>query len=417
MLRLLSALVAALWMAAGAAAAQPVRIDKGRMDAALQQMVSAGRAAGVSALVWQDGRERYFGAAGFADREARRSMRRDTLVQIWSMTKPVTGVALMQLWEQGRFRLDDPVAQYLPDFGEARVQVGTDTAGRPLTRPPSRPMTIRDLMRHTAGLSYGMRADAPDAEFRRLDPLALSNDLPEMGRRLARVPLHFDPGAEWSYSVSVDVQALLVETLTGQPFEAYVREHILAPLRMTDTGWTQPQDRLARFAATYVVGADGKLARQPDEQTLAMNFRPRRLTMGGAGLVSSVDDYMRFARMLLNGGQLDGARILKPSTVRLMASDHLDPAVTERIWLPSKGNVGFGLNFAVRTGPPKDSAENRGATGEFFWDGAASTLFWVDPANRLTAVFFVQKTPFEGRLHHDIREAVYGPDYLGPAAP
>ena len=146
-----------------------------------------------------------------------------------------------------------------------------------------------------------------------------------------------------------------------------------------------------------------------------MNFGPRRLTQGGAGLVASIDDYMRFARMLLNGGELDGVRILKPSTVRMMATNSLDPRITERIWLPSKGSVGFGIDFAVRVSQPKDAKENRGAVGEFFWDGAESTLFWVDPANRLAAVFFAQKAPFDGTLHHDIREAVYGPQYLGPA--
>ena len=146
-----------------------------------------------------------------------------------------------------------------------------------------------------------------------------------------------------------------------------------------------------------------------------MNFWPgRRLTMGGAGLVASIDDYMRFARMLLNGGTLDGVRILKPSTVRMMATNALDDRITQRIWLPSKGSVGFGIDFAVRVSQPRDARENRGAVGEFFWDGADSTLFWVDPANNLAAVFFTQKVPFDGALHHDIREAVYGPQYLGP---
>ncbi|HEY8574012.1 serine hydrolase domain-containing protein [Phenylobacterium sp.] len=423
MTRLLSAILAAAIAAAPiAATAQPVRrpaavetvrVDKARIDAALADMVASGRAAGVSALVWQDGRERYFGTSGFADREARRPMTRDTLVQIWSMTKPVTGVALMQLWEQGRFQLDDPVALYLPEFGAMRVLAGKDAAGQPTYGPASRPITVRDLMRHTAGLSYGMRGTPVDAEYRRVDPMNLQNDLPEMGRRIGGLPLLFDPGKEWSYSSSVDVQALLVEKLAGQPFEAYVRSHILAPLRMKDTAWTQPPANLPRLAATYD-GPAGKLVRQPDERTRVMNFGPRRLTMGGAGLVSSIDDYMRFARMLLNGGELDGARILKPSTVRLMATDHLDPSIKERFFLPSKGSVGFGFDFAVRTGQPNDPKENRGAVGEFFWDGAATTLFWVDPANRLAAVYFVQRTPFDGTLHHDIRQAVYGASYLGP---
>lgn len=395
-------------------AAASLRVDKARLDRALAEMVSSGRAAGVSALVWKDGREAYFGDSGMADREANRLMRRDTLVQIWSMTKPVTGVALMQLWEQGRFRLDDPLSRYLPEFATMLVQDGNDAGGQPRWRPVAQPITIRDILRHTAGFAYGGGDTAAEKAFAAADPLALDHDLAEFGHRIARVPLLFDPGREWRYSAAVDVQALLVEKLSGQKFEDYVQQHVLAPLGMKETGWSQPMERLDRFAATYLHGADGKLARESDPVTRARNFPRAALTMGGAGLVASIDDYMRFARMLLGNGALDGVRILKPATVRLMATNQLDPAIIERAWLPGKGNVGFGFDFAVRTGQPKDARENRGAVGEFFWDGAATTLFWVDPANRLAAVFFVQTKPFDGTLHRDIRRAVYGDAYLGP---
>jgi len=396
-------------------AAAPVRIEKSRIERALADMVASGRAAGVSALVWQDGAERYFGSAGFADREAKTPMARDTLVQIFSMTKPVTGVALMQLWQEGRFKLDDPLARYLPEFANMQVQDGVDVAGAPVFRPAKRQITIRDLMRHTAGFSYGMRAGLADDAFRAADPLGLQNDLPQFADKLARLPLLFDPGEQWSYSVAVDVQALLVQRLSGVPFETYVREHVLGPLRMKDTAWTQPPENLPRLAATYTRKGAGPLSRQADAVTRRLNFdKTRRLTMGGAGLVASIDDYMRFARMLLNGGELDGARILEPSTVRLMATDQLDPSITERFFLPTKGSVGFGLDFDVRKRQPQSASENRGAVGEFFWDGAETTLFWVDPANKLAAVFFVQTAPFDATLHHDIRAAVYGPAYLGP---
>lgn len=397
-----------------AAEVQQVRIDRARIDAALAKMVADGRAIGVSALVWKDGREAYFGTAGLADREARRPVSRDMLAQIFSMTKPVTGVALMQLWEQGKFRLDDPLSQYLPEFADMQVQKGKDSAGNPVWGPVRRPITIRDIMRHTAGFAYGPGPTAAHAAFVKADPLGLDHDLAEFGRRIGKLPLVAEPGTEWHYSAAVDVQALLVERLSGMPFADYVRAHVLRPLKMNDTDWQQPMDRLPRLAGGYMKGADGKLTRMPEEQRLARNFAGAKLTMGGAGLVASIDDYMRFARMLLNNGELDGARILKPATVRLMATDQLDPAITEREWLPGKVNGGFGLDFAVRTARPATPEQNRGAVGEFFWDGMASTLFWVDPANKLATVFFVQVIPFDGTLHHDIRAAVYGPDYLGP---
>lgn len=391
------------------------RIDKARIDKALADMVTSNRAAGVSALVWRDGREVYFGATGLADREAKRPFARDTLVQIYSMTKPVTGVALMQLWEKGKFGLDDPLSKYLPEFATMLVQDGTGADGQPLWRPAARAVTVRDILRHTAGFAYGGGDTAAEKAFAQADPLALTNDLTAFGHRIAHVPLMFDPGTQWRYSAAVDVQALLVERLSGEKFEDYVRSHILKPLGMNDSAWSRSDADLARFAATYILGADGKLVREDDKIMRARNFPKPAMTMGGAGIVTRVDDYMRFARMLLNGGTLDGARILKPSTVKLMATNQLDARVTEKQWLPGKGNVGFGMDFAVRIGRPLSAEENRGALGEFFWDGAATTLFWVDPANKLTAVFFVQTKPYQMSLHRDIRRAVYGDDYLGPA--
>ncbi len=390
-----------------------LRLDTQRVEAALAGMVADGRAAGASVLIWKDGREAYFGTAGFADREARRPMTRDTIVQIYSMTKPITGVSLMQLWEQGKFRLDDPLSLYLPEFESMQVYAGKNAAGSPVYRAATRPITVRDIMRHTAGFAYGP-GDTPAHEaYVKADPLALDHDLTEMGRRLASAPLLFDPGTQWRYSIAVDVQALLVEKLSGQPFAEYVRQHVLEPLGMHDTAWRQPDERLPRLAALYRK-VDGKLVRDPDASTRRLNFQDNRLTGGGFGLSSTLDDYMRFARMLLGGGELEGTRILKASTVRLMSVDQLDPLITERGFLPGKGSVGFGMDFAVRRSQPQKPEENRGAVGEFFWDGAASTLFWVDPANHLAAVFFVQTMPFDGTLHRDIRAAIYGAGYLGP---
>lgn len=413
---------AAILLSAPPAIAQPrsdatasLRIDKARIDKALAAMVADGRAAGVSALVWKDGREVYYGERGLADREANRPFRRDTLVQIYSMTKPVTGTALMQLWEQGKFGLDDPIARYLPEFANMLVQDGKAADGQPIWRPAARQVTVRDILRHTAGFAYGQGDTAAEKAFAEAAPLALTNTLTEFGHRIAHVPLIFDPGTQWRYSAAVDVQALLVERISGQKFEEYVQAHVLKPLGMTQTGWSPPADYLGRLAATYILGKDGKLVREGNEAMHAFNFPKPAMTMGGAGLVAPIDDYMRFARMLVNNGTLDGVHILKPSTVKLMATNQLDARVTERQWLPGKGNVGFGMDFAVRVGQPVNAEENRGAVGEFFWDGAATTLFWVDPANKLTAVFFVQTKPFEMSLHRDIRRAVYGDAYLGPA--
>jgi CubicO group peptidase (beta-lactamase class C family) len=393
--------------------AQSLSLDTKRIESALSGMVDGGRAAGVSVLIWKDGREAYFGSAGFADREGNRKMARDTIAQIYSMTKPVTGVALMTLWEQGKFGLDDPLFRYLPEYESMKVYGGKDSAGAPIYKAAARPITVRDILRHTAGFAYGAGNTPAHEAYVKLNPMALDNDLTELSKRVAQAPLLFEPGSQWSYSIAVDVQARLVEVLSGQKFADYVRQRVFEPLGMRETAWRQPDARLPRLSALYRV-ADGKLVRSADGDTRSLNFRDNKLTGGGFGLASTVDDYMRLARMLLNGGELDGVRVLKPSTVRLMSTDHLDPRVKERGFLPGKGSVGFGVDFAVRVSQPQKPEESRGAVGEFFWDGAASTLFWVDPANQLAAVFFTQKMPFDGTLHRDIRAAIYGSSYLGP---
>jgi len=414
---LLAALVPA--MAAPAAPAHDghagvARIDKARIDATLAGLVDSGQVPGVSALVWQDGKEAYHGAFGLADREANRPMARDTLVQIFSMTKPVTGVALMRLYEQGRFRLDDPVAKYLPEFAGTRVYAGTDVHGQPLLEAPHRPITIRDLMRHTAGFVGGGDDTGPvGALYRQADPDSLDHTLAEEVRRLATVPLLYQPGTRWLYSPAVEVQARLVEVLSGQPFDAYLQQHVFAPLKMKDTRYVVREADRGRLAALYRRSDDGAMTRIPDVEALKINGRDTALKPGSWGLTSTLDDYMRFARMLLGGGQLDGVRILQPATVRLMASDAMPAgiAIQDRSWLPGKGQVGFGIDFAVRTAPPASAAEASGEVGEFFWDGAANTLFWVDPVNDIAAVLFAQWLPFgKVPLHKAFRDAVYADD-------
>lgn len=380
------------------------------IDAALQGFVNERRVVGVSALVYRDGQEAYFSAAGFADRESATPMSRDTIVQIFSMTKPVTGVALMTLYEQGAFDLDDPISKYVPEFADLKVYAGEDENGDPVLEAPKRAPTVRDFTRHTAGLSSGFGGDTPvDERYRQESPLDRSNSYGEFAEKLGRVPLLYHPGERWLYSDSVDVQALLVERLSGKPFADYLRETIFEPLGMNETAYFVPENERGRLSSLYERQEDGSLARLPDGSFLIQNVTQEwTLNPGGWGLASTLDNYMRFARMLLNEGELDGVRILNPETVRLMATDHLPQTVGDKSWLPSKGQVGFGIDFAVRTAPPASAEENFGAVGEFFWDGLASTMFWVDPENRLASVFFVQVIPFDGTLHKDFRDAVYG---------
>ena len=414
-------LIAAAGSLAGCATTMPAATaggyapDCAAISGFLDQAVAQGRVAGASALVWHRGREACFESAGMRSLEYRVAYDRDTLVQIFSMTKPVTGVALMQLWEQGRFGLDDPLEDHLPEYAALRVfdRMGED--GVPVTRPPSRKVTIRDVLRHTAGFTYGNAGHPSDPVWEALQPLSLENSLAEFSKEMAQVPLLYDPGTHWHYSAGVDVQARLVEVLSGQPYVDYVREQIFTPLGMKDSSWKREARDLARLAQIYVADDRGLLQPMPRETWLEPNFSGKPMTMGGSGIVTTVDDYMRFARMLLGQGELDGVRILKPATVRLIATDALDPRIpnSDRLWLPSKGSGGFGINVFVRTSPPQTAEENRGTVGEFFWDGYPSMLFWVDPRQDMAVVFSTQKVPFDNPLHHDFRDAVYGAEYRG----
>lgn len=419
MIRTAAALMLAMIALPASAQDKPFTPDCSRIDAFLEQMVADGRTVGASVLVWKDGAEACFAAAGDADREAAAPIARDTLFQIYSMTKPVTGTALMQLWEQGKFGLDDPLEWHLPEYAGLKVLAGENPDGSPILREPARKVTVRDVLRHTAGFTYGAGGGAPqnaaDRAWAALAPLSPDKTLAEFSAAMARVPLLHDPGTHWHYSAGVDVQARLVEVLSGQPFADYVAANIFRPLGMDDTGWKRaPADR-ARLARIYE-GEARALRPWSEAQLLEANFMGKPMTMGGAGIVSTVDDYMKFARMLLGQGRLGETRILKPSTIALMATDHLDPAIApqNRMWLPSKGSGGFGFNFFVRTAAPQTPDENRGSVGEFFWDGFPSMLFWVDPAQNMAVVFATQKVPFDNAMHRELRTAVYGADYTGP---
>ena len=392
----------------------PLVIEPQAIEAALKSFVDSQKIVGVSALVYQNDKEVYFGAFGFADRENNKPMARDTVVQIFSMTKPITGVALMKLYERGKFQLDDPIEMYAPEFANLKVYAGLDDAGQPRYEAPKRKPTMRDIMRHTAGFANQDDDKTVVGEiYRQTNPRADTNTLPEFAQKLSTIPLAYQPGTRWVYSQSVDLQACLVQKISGVPFDRFLQLHIFKPLGMNSTRYTilpTDPDR-PKLAAVYVRGDDGSFTRMGDEEAFGYNSQDWPMKRGNGGLVSTIDDYMNFARMLLAGGKLGRARILKPETVRLMATDALPPDLTDKHWLPSKGQVGFGIDFAVRIAPPKDANEASGAVGEFFWDGAASTLFWVDPKNGITAVLLTQMRPFDKvKLHKAFRDAVYRND-------
>jgi CubicO group peptidase (beta-lactamase class C family) len=384
---------------------------KARIDSTLKEFVNSGKIAGVSALIYEKDKEAYFNAFGYSDREAKIPMDRNTIVQIFSMTKPITGTALMTLYEKGAFQLDDSLSKYAPEFANMKVFVKTDPSGKLITEPAKRPITIRDITRHTSGFVNGPDVQGLEQLIKQTNATDKQNTLAQMAQKLGSLPLMFHPGEEWSYGPSVDVQAFLVERISGKPFDQYLRENIFDPLGMKDTHYVVPEGDRQRSAAMYRRSDDGKLTRVPDEEAKSFNTKDWPLKPGGYGLTSTLDDYMRFARMLVNKGTFNNTTILKPETVKLMATNHLSDTITKRMWLGNKGQVGFGIDFAVRLRPPADKEENNGVVGEFFWDGAASTLFWVDPVNELTAVLFVQLVPFDKvKLHKNFRDAVYG-DY------
>ena len=388
---------------------------KNRLDSTLQSFIADSMVVGASALIFEKGKEVYFNAFGYADREAGIPMARNTIVTIYSMTKPITGTALMTLYEKGAFQLEDPLSSYAPEFTDMQVVTGLDESGKMILDPANRAITIADITRHTAGFSS--RADLGlDKEAEEADLLNMETTLSDMAAKLSKIPLGYHPGQRWEYGISVDVQAYLVEKLSGKPFHEYVKEVILDPLGMSETGYFVPEGKRERVAAIYFqTDTSNTLNRVPDERVHTINFKNWPMKPGGWGLKATIDDYTKFAQMLVNEGTYNDVTILKPETIKLMATNHL-PAVEDSLWLPGKGRVGFGIDFAVRTAPPKTTEEMNGTVGEFFWDGAASTLFWVDPKNKLTAVLFVQKFPFNGTVHKKFRDAVYGPFQAGELA-
>ncbi len=396
-----------------------------RIDAHLKQRyIDAGRFPGSQLLVYRRGKVVHSAVQGFADLERKAPVKDDTIFRIYSMTKPITSVAFMMLVEEGRVALDEPVHKYIPEWkGLGVFQAGTAPAF--LTRPPARPMLIVDLLRHTSGLTYGFQQRSNvDSAYRemKIGEVVKAGTLQSMIEDLAKIPLEFSPGEGWNYSVSTDVVGYLVGLISGMPFEQFLKQRIFDPLGMTDTDFHVPAAKMHRFAACY--SADAKLGMTSqatelkvsltlqDDPTTSSFLSPPSLISGGGGLCSTVSDYLTFCRALLGGGELGGVRLLGPKTLALMTSNHLPggvdlPAMSRSLFSEASYNgIGFGLGFSVTMNPAQTLIP--GSAGEYSWGGAATTSFWIDPAEELIAIFMTQVLPSSAYpIRRELRTMVY----------
>jgi CubicO group peptidase (beta-lactamase class C family) len=386
----------------------------GRIGDHFQRYIDAGKLAGTLTLIARQRKVAYFEAQGHLEIERRRPVTPESIFRIYSMTKPIASVGLMMLYEQGRFQLDDPVHRFIPSWRDQKVFVsGNHPTWK--TVPVERPMTIRDLLSHTSGLTYAhTERTNVDAAYRKLgvaDRTRAGYTLRDMVDTLAELPLEFSPGPRWNYSVSTDVVGYLIEVISGQRLDAYLREHVFQPLGMPDTAFVITDDQRARFAANYDRQADGSL-RLIDDPAKSV-YRDCSFFSGGGGLVSTARDYFRFAAMMLNRGELDGIRLLGRKTVELMTTNHLpkgqdltELAQAGMFTETAYGGVGFGLGFSVMQSPAR--AQIVGTPGEYFWGGAASTAFWIDPVEELIVIFMTQLMPSSSYpLRRELRTLAY----------
>lgn len=370
----------------------------GRIDSHFRRYVDDGRLPGWTIAVTRRGRVAHLAHYGLADLEADRAVADDTVWRIYSMTKPITSVATMMLYERGALELTDPVARYIPAFADMRVYRG-GAAANPGTVPATEPVRVWHLLSHTSGLTYGFHHAHPVDEMYRAKGFEFGAprgmDLESACEAFAQFPLVFEPGTEWNYSVATDVLGRVVEVASGRRFDTFLAEEILAPLGMTDTAFSVGEADLDRLAALYVRNPAGGLRRYDTMGDAAT--RPPTYLSGGGGLVSTAADYHRFTQMLARGGELDGVRLLSPRTVAYMATNHLPggkdlDTVGRPIFAESSyAGVGFGLGFSVVLDPAAGKAVT--SAGEFAWGGLASTAFWVDPVEEITAMFFTQLLP------------------------
>jgi CubicO group peptidase (beta-lactamase class C family) len=371
---------------------------------AMQKFVDDQKVAGATTIVARKGKIVFFESVGNQNIEVAQPMNRDTIVRIYSMSKPITSVAVMMLVEDGKLGLDDPVAKHLPDLKDVKVFVGVKDGALQLEEP-KRPPTIRDLLRHTSGLTYGFFGDTEvDQRYRAADVLNRSSTLADMAKKLGGLPLLHQPGMRFNYSVSTDVLGRVVEVASGQDFDDFLRERIFTPLDMKDTAFFVPADKLDRFAATHGPKPDGGL-RVTDAAATSQYLRKPCLLSGGGGLVSTAGDYIRFCQMLLNQGELDGKRVLRAESVAAMTKNQLPDAAYPVDLNGKRPGVGFGLGFSVAV--EKTDYTTLSHVGEYGWGGAASTHFWISPNDDLAVIVLTQLMPFTFQMEHAVKPLVY----------
>jgi len=378
----------------------------------MQDAVDKKQLSGIVTILARHGKVVDYRAYGQRDMASNAPMTTDVIFRDYSMTKPVTGVAMMILYEQGKWLPSDPISKFIPEFAQLKVLKGSDNVGHPILVDPDHTPTMRELMTHTAGFTYGFFGDTPvDAMYREQKVLQSAN-LQEMVEKLAKIPLVYQPGAQWRYSVSMDIQGYIVEKLSGQSLPDFMRDHIYQPLGMKDAGFFVPEDKRSRFATLYRTSPDGNLVADANAGPNPRDYdRLPALPSGGGGQVSTAEDYYRFAQMLANGGELNGQRILAPASVKLMSSNHLPPSlltgefgIGAQIMRPG---FGYGYNCAVVFDPPEANLPE--GKGTFFWDGAAGTWFWIDPTNDIVFIGMIQRMGGGGpNLQYLSRAAVYG---------
>lgn len=378
-----------------------------RMTELSERYVAEGKLAGIITMVNRGGRLVHSSVVGQRGSEDDRPLEIDHLFRIYSMTKPITAVAAMQLYEQGKFSLNDPISKFVPELADVKVwsENGEPTA-------PRQTITMHHLLTHTAGFSYGFNPTDPVDKQYREARLFAAKDLTDFANKLAELPLRYEPGERWHYSVAVDVTGLVIERISGMPLDQYLKANIFEPLGMEDTFFEVPQDKLNRFLPNhYWNRAESILMTIGDNQPQALARYTNDVTLfsGGGGLVSTAHDYMRFAEMLRNGGTYQGAQIISPKTLKYMTKNHLAESASsvgtgEQVNRAFAG-MGFGLGFGIVVDPV--AARTIGSSGAFMWGGAAGTIFWVDPVEDIVVIAMIQLMGSPWPLREELRILTY----------